>query len=111
LFPDQTIFYFHTSIVNHFHNNILSAQRSIHIIEVLCRVPPKGVFLEGIIFVRNVMRVLDPLFFISSHGVGRHFMYKILVVISGKRGFTPKITLKCKLSKVSEICYTSGNYE
>jgi len=45
-FPDQTILYFHASIVNHFRNKIVCAQRNIHIIHFLCTVPPKrGCFL------------------------------------------------------------------
>ena len=55
------------------------------------------------------MHVLDPLLFKSSHDVGRLFTCKVLMVISGQIGFAPKIALKCKLSEVSEICYTSGN--
>jgi len=53
--------------------------------------------LEGIscLHVGNVKHVLDPVFFISSHGVGRLFTYKVLVVISGQIGFTLKIALKC----------------
>jgi len=31
LFPDQTIFYFHMSIVNHFRNKIVSVRRNVHI--------------------------------------------------------------------------------
>jgi len=61
LFPDQTIFYFHTSIVNHFRNKIVSAQRNIHIIQILCTVSQKGAFSEGnfCLCVKNVMYVLD----------------------------------------------------
>jgi len=59
--------------------------------------------------VENVMHVLDPLFFKSSQGVGRLITYKVLVVIYGQIGFAPKITLKFSLSKLSEICYISGN--
>jgi len=44
LFINQTTFYFHTSIVNHFRNKIVSAQRNIHI-QILCTVPPKMGFL------------------------------------------------------------------
>jgi len=40
------------------------------------------------------MNVLDLLFFKSSHGVGRLFTHKVLVVISGQLGFAPKIALK-----------------
>jgi len=34
-------------------------------------------------------------FFRSSQGVGRHFTYKLLVLISGQTGFALKIALKC----------------
>jgi len=53
------------SIVNHFRNKILSAQRNIQIIQILRRVPPKKDFLEGIfcLCVENFMHVLDPFFF------------------------------------------------
>ena len=54
VFPYQTIFYFHMSIVNHFRNKILSAHRNIHIMQILCRVPPKkGLFREDFLFVRR----------------------------------------------------------
>ena len=48
LLPDQTFFYFHTSIVNHFHNKILSAQGNIHITEILPSV--MGGFFRGNFF-------------------------------------------------------------
>jgi len=36
------------SIVNHFRNKILSAQRNIHIVQIVCKVPPKkGLFRAG----------------------------------------------------------------
>jgi len=35
------------------------------------------------------------LFFKSSHGVGRLFTRKILLVISGQIGFALKIAVKC----------------
>jgi len=41
------------------------------------------------------MNVLDPFFFRSSHGVGRLFSYKVLVVISDQTGFELRIALKC----------------
>jgi len=49
------------SIVNHFRNKIVSAQRDVHIIQILCRVPPKKDCLEEIfcLCVENVMHVLD----------------------------------------------------
>jgi len=84
-------------IVNHFRNKILSSQRNVHIIQILGRMPPKKDYVEGIVrlCVENVMHVLDPFFFRSSHGVGRLFTYKVLVVISGQIGFALKIALKC----------------
>jgi len=48
--------------------------------------------------------------FISNHGVGRPFTFKILVVTSRQIGFELTIALKCELSKVSKIVYTSGNH-
>jgi len=46
LFPDQTIIDFTTSIVNHFRNKIVSAQRNIHIIQILRTAPPRmGFFI------------------------------------------------------------------
>jgi len=64
--PHNNKLQLHMSVVNHFRNKILSAQRNIHIIQILCRVPPKGVLLEGISCwcVENVIRVLDPFFFV-----------------------------------------------
>ena len=41
LFSDQSIFYYHMSIVNHFCNKIESAQRNIHT-KILCH--QKGIF-------------------------------------------------------------------
>jgi len=32
------------SIVNHFRNKIVSAQRNVHIVQLFCRVPPKKDF-------------------------------------------------------------------
>ena len=45
----------------------------------------QGATIKGIfcLCVENVMHVLDPFFFTSSHGVGKLFTYKVLVVISG----------------------------
>jgi len=82
------------SVVNHFRNKLLSAQRNI---QILCQVPPnrEGIFC---LCVENVMHVLDPF---KSHGVGRIATYKVSVVVSGQRDFALKIALKC-LSKVSE---------
>jgi len=52
LFTEQAIFYFHMSIVKHFCNKILSAQRNTHIIQILCRVSPKrGLFRGDFLFV------------------------------------------------------------
>jgi len=55
LFPGQTIFYFPTSIVNHFCNKILSAQRNIRNIQILNTVPPpkRGFFKSNFLFVRG----------------------------------------------------------
>jgi len=38
---------------------------------------------------------LDPLFFISSHGVGILFTYKVSDVIFGQKRFALRITLQC----------------
>jgi len=66
LFPDQTIFDFPTSIFNHFHNKIVSAQRNIRYTayKFYALYPEKGDFLEGnfCLCTENVMRVLDPFF-------------------------------------------------
>ena len=60
-FLTKLFFYFQTSIVNHFRNKILSAQRNIHIMQILCRVPrQKWLLCLG---VESVMHVLDPFFF------------------------------------------------
>jgi len=50
------------SSINHFRNKIVSAQRNIHIIQILCRVPPNRELLAGIfcLCIENVMHVLDP---------------------------------------------------
>jgi len=58
LFPDQTIFYFHTSIVKHFRNKIVSAQWNIWITQILCAVPPKRGFFAcaDFLFVRDWCR-------------------------------------------------------
>ena len=50
-------------------------------------------------WVDNVIRVLDPFFLHSKHGVARLFTHKVLVVISGQTGFALEITLKYKGSK------------
>jgi len=55
------------------------------------------------------MRVLDPFFFISSHGVGILFMKSISDVVSVTKRFEIKIKLKFEGSRVNKICYTSGN--
>jgi len=67
------------SIVDHFRNKILSAQRNVLIMQILGRMPPKKGLSEGIfcLCVENVMHVLDPYFFMNSHGVGRFFTYKV----------------------------------
>jgi len=50
------MFYF--LIVNYLHDKILSAQRSIHIIEILCTVSPqRGLFNRDILFVRKKRHV------------------------------------------------------
>jgi len=89
------------SIVNYFRNKILSAQRNVLFMEILGRVLPKKCFF--CLCVENVMHVLHPFFFITSHGVGRFFTYKVSVVISGQIAFALKIALKSYLRKVSEI--------
>jgi len=105
LFPDQTIFDFPTSIFNHFRKKIVSAQRNIHSIHILYTVPPKRDFVERnfCLCVENVMRVLDPFFFISSRfrSVFLHikpwllFTYKVSDVMFYQKRFALKITLKC----------------
>jgi len=81
------------SVVNHFRNKTESAQRNVGIIQILCRVyHQKRNFCSC---VENIMHVLDPFFFRSSHGVARLFTYKVLVVIPGRTGFALKIILKC----------------
>jgi len=57
-----TIFDFPTPIFNHFHNKIVSAQRSTCSIQIFYTVL-QTTCLEGIFYVR---RVLDPCFFMSS---------------------------------------------
>jgi len=44
VFPDQTSFDLPTSIFNHFCNKIVSAQRNIHSIQILCTLPQKWIF-------------------------------------------------------------------
>jgi len=60
-------------------------------------VPPKTGFFRGdFLFVRRKCHVrVRSVFFISSHGVGRLFTCKVLVVISGQIGVAVKIALKC----------------
>jgi len=41
------------SIVNHFRNKIASTQRNLHIIQILCRAPPKRFFRGDFLFVRG----------------------------------------------------------
>jgi len=84
------------SIVNHFRNKLVSGQRNIHNIQILCTVPPKMGFFRGdfCLSVDNVLRMVDRFFTILSHGVGRLFTYKVSVVISGQTGFALKIALK-----------------
>jgi len=62
--PDQTAFGFPTSIFNHFHNKIGSAQRNTHSMQMLCTVPPNNCFLEGNfhLCVEKVVPVLEPFF-------------------------------------------------
>ena len=48
VFPDQTIFDFPTSIFNHFHNKIVSAQRNIHSIHILYTITQTTAFQRGI---------------------------------------------------------------
>jgi len=52
------------SIVNHFCNKTVSAQRNVHIINFYTGYHQKGDFLVGIfrLCVEKVMHVLDPLF-------------------------------------------------
>jgi len=70
----------------------------------------KGLFRGDILFVRRKRHArVRYVYFWSSHGVGRLFTYKVLVVISGQTGFALKIALKCLLSEVTKICYTLGN--
>jgi len=87
------------SIVNHFRNKIVSAQRNVHVIQILCRVPPnRGYFRGDFLFVRRKRHACArSVFFTSSHGVGRLFTYKVLVVISGQIGFALQTALKCSL--------------
>jgi len=87
------------SIVNNFHNKIVSAQRNVHIIEIFSQgTTEKGAFQRDFFFMRGIiMHVLDLLFFKSSNGGGRLllFTHKVLVGLSGQIGFAPKIALKC----------------
>jgi len=72
LIPDQTIFYLHVCIVEHFCKKILSSLRNVHIIHILGRIPPKTIFRGDFLLVgENAMHVLDPFSFRSSHVVGR----------------------------------------
>ena len=79
-------------------------------------------FSEGNFYlcVENVMWVLDPFFFVSSHGLARIYLlstYKVSVlpsttvpeVASGTKRFALKITWKFQGSRVHKICLTSGN--
>jgi len=76
---------------------ICTAKRVVHIIQTLCRVPPKRGFFRGdfLFVLRKCHAPVRSVFFISNHGVRRLFTYKVLVVISGQIGFTLKIALKC----------------
>jgi len=67
------------SVVNHFRNKIVSAQRNVHIIQLLCRVPAiKGFFRGDVLFVRKKRHArARSIFFRSSHGVRRLFTYNI----------------------------------
>jgi len=40
-FHTKILLYFHISIVNQFRNKTLSAQRNVHIMQILGRIPPK----------------------------------------------------------------------
>ena len=77
-------------MVNHFRNKIVSAsaQRNVHIIQILYRVPPKtGLFRGDFLFVRRKChaRVTSGFFFRSSRGFGRLFTYNVLAVILAKQ--------------------------
>jgi len=52
------------SIANHFRNKIVSAQRNVHIIKILFRVPPKRENFRGdFLFVhRKRIHALEPFF-------------------------------------------------
>jgi len=52
-FQTKLFFYFHMSILNHFRNKIVSAQRKVHIMQILRRVPPKSFFRGDFLFVRR----------------------------------------------------------
>jgi len=64
LFPDQTIFDFPTSIFNHIHNKIVSAQRNIHGTQILYLVPTNNWFFRGELLFERRKRYarLDPFF-------------------------------------------------
>jgi len=74
LFPDQTIFDFPTSIINHFHNKIVSAQRNIAY-KFYTVYPQTAAFSEGnlCLCIENVICVSDSFFFISNHSVGIYY--------------------------------------
>ena len=85
-----------TSIFNHLHNKIVSAQRNTYSIQILYTVPPNNCFLEGNFYlcVENAMRILDPFFFISSHCVGLLFTESICDVVSATKRSALKIKFK-----------------
>jgi len=78
-FSGSNCFYINMFIANHLRNKILCSQRNGHIIQIWGRIPRNKGLLEGIFCLCgvNVMHVLDPLFFTSSHGVGRLTAYQV----------------------------------
>ena len=55
------------------------------------------------------MRVLEPFFLLSNHGVGRLFTSKVSVFISGQTRFALKITLKVRCPKFVTHQVTMGS--
>jgi len=105
LFPDQTIFDFLTSIFNHFHIHILSAQRNIHSIQVRypgvldipdCT-PKKEILCRGIFVVRRKRHSRFSFVFLHFKSWCKktlHIQYKVSVVIFGQTRFALKIIYK-----------------